>query len=237
MTDILTINDLSYKLNLTTVLKDITCSIPAGKIVGLLGANGAGKTTLMRLISGVAKNYRGEIKVAGQSAVTKRKQLVSFSHQLDAVDDHTRLEQIAHFYELVYPDFSSDEFQQLAQFLELNLHDRLSKLSKGNRKKFVVAMTLSRRAKLYLLDEPFNGIDVMSRKKIIASILKWKPVESTILISDHHVGDIANILDSVTIIKDQKIVAQKDADTIRAQFGESIEDYYESIYTKEEQND
>jgi len=96
---------------------------------------------------------------------------------------------------------------------------------------------LSRQVPLYLLDEPFDGIDGMSRKKILASILKWKPDAATILISDHHVDDIANLLDSVIIIKDKRVVANEQADTIREQYGQSIEDYYETIYTGGEQHD
>lgn len=237
MTEVLNINNLSYKLNRTTILDQVNLTLPTGNIVGLLGANGAGKTTIMRLISGAAKHYRGQINVTDQAVVAKRKQLVSFSHQLDGVDDHARMAQIVRYYEAVFPDFAADEFYQLAKFLELDLHQRFSSLSKGNRKKFIVAITLARKVQLYLLDEPFDGIDGMSRKKIIASILQWKPANATILISDHHVDDIANILDSVVIIKDQHVVAQEPADTIREQYGQSIEDYYESIYMGGTEND
>ncbi|ANK60183.1 ABC transporter ATP-binding protein [Loigolactobacillus backii] len=237
MTEVLQIKNLTYKLNLVSILDDLTCTIPAGSIVGLLGANGAGKTTLMRLISGVAKGFHGEINVNQQTSVVNRKQQISFSHQLDGSDRRARLAQIVHDYTLLYPDFSATQFQQLADFLELDLHQRLSKLSKGNRNKFIVALTLARQVPLYLLDEPFDGIDVMSRKKIIASILKWKSETATILISDHHVNDIANLLDAVVIVKDKHVVAQEQADTIREKYGESIEDYYENLYTGGENDD
>lgn len=238
MTDVLNIQNVTYKLNLASILDGVTCVVPEGKIVGLLGANGAGKTTLMRLISGVAKGYHGEITVNGATAAAaQRKQFVSFSHQLDGVSDRARLDKIVRDYRALYPDFANDEFEQLAAFLELDLTKRLNQLSKGNRKKMIVALTLSRQVPLYLLDEPFDGIDGMSRKKILASILKWKPDAATILISDHHVDDIANLLDSVIIIKDKRVVANEQADTIREQYGQSIEDYYETIYTGGEQHD
>lgn len=86
MTDILTIKNLSYKRNLTNILNQLNCSLPTGRIVGLLGENGAGKTTLMRLISGAANHYRGEIKVSSETSPSDRKQLVSFSHQVDDVN-------------------------------------------------------------------------------------------------------------------------------------------------------
>ena len=89
--------------------------------MGLLGENGAGKTTLMRLISGAANHYRGEIKVSSETSPSDRKQLVSFSHQVDDVNRSDRLEKIAHFYEAVYTDFSTNKFQRLSEFLNLDL--------------------------------------------------------------------------------------------------------------------
>lgn len=237
MTDVLNIQNVTYKLNLASILDGVTCVVPEGKIVGLLGANGAGKTTLMRLISGLAKGYHGEITVNGATAAAQRKQFVSFSHQLDGASDRARLDRIVRDYRVLYPDFANDEFEQLAAFLELDLTKRLNQLSKGNRKKMIVALTLSRQVPLYLLDEPFDGIDGMSRKKILASILKWKPDAATILISDHHVDDIANLLDSVIVLKDQRVAASEQADTIREKYGQSIEDYYEAIYDGGEQHD
>ncbi|WP_412988562.1 ATP-binding cassette domain-containing protein [Pediococcus siamensis] len=237
MTKILSLTNLSYKRNLATILKDLNGSADTGSIVGLLGANGAGKTTLMRLISGAAKHYRGEIKVADHTKPLQRKQLVSFSHQLDGVDKHERMAKVVAFYDKLYPDFSESAFQRLAEFLDLDLHQRLSSLSKGNLMKFVIAITLARQVKLYLLDEPFDGIDSMSRKKIIASILQWKPTDATILISDHHVEDIENILDAVLIVKDKRIIVSEKADKIRETYGQSIEAYYEAIYTGGNEND
>jgi len=237
MTEILTIQNLSYKRNLTSILSEVNCSLTDGSIVGLLGANGAGKTTLMRLISGAAKSFHGEISLAGSTKDVQRKKFVSFSHQLDGINSHDRMQKIVQLYNSIYPDFSETSFKRLSQFLELDLHQRLSSLSKGNRMKFIIAITLSRQAKLYLLDEPFDGIDSMSRKKIIDSILQWKPANATILISDHHVDDVANILDAVLIIKDKKIVVSEKADKIREKYGQSIEEYYENIYMGGNEND
>ncbi|MFC6171886.1 ATP-binding cassette domain-containing protein [Loigolactobacillus jiayinensis] len=236
MTELLNIKNVTYKLNLASILTTVSCTVPTGSIVGLLGANGAGKTTLMRIISGIAQGYHGSVAINGETRAADRKRLVSFSHQLDGANNRAHLGQIVHDYQTLYPDFDQSAYQQLADFLELDSKKRLGQLSKGNRKKFVIALTLARQVPLYLLDEPFDGIDGMSRKKIIASILKWKPDDATILISDHHVDDIANLLDAVIVLKDQKVVATAQADTIRQQ-GQSIEDYYENIYTGGEQHD
>jgi ABC-type multidrug transport system, ATPase component len=100
-----------------------------------------------------------------------------------------------------------------------------------------MALTLSRKVDLYLLDEPFNGIDSMTRKSIVNSIIAWKPENATILISDHHVSDISNILDQVVVIKDKTVVDHKDTDEIREKNQQSLEEYYESFYIGGKDND
>lgn len=234
MTTLLTVANLTYKRNLKTILEDLNLTLEPNQIVGLLGANGAGKTTLMRLIAGAATSYHGTIRLGDQGTPAERKAIVSFSEQVAGVNDNRRLVNIADFYEHVYPDFDMANFRKLATDLGLGLDQRFNQLSRGNHQKFVVAIALSRHAKLYLLDEPFNGIDSMSRKKIVSSIIEWKPEMATILVSDHHVTDIANILDAVAVIKDHTVVDQKKADEIRETNGQSIEDYYESFYTEGE---
>ena len=101
----------------------------------------------------------------------------------------------------------------------------------------MIAITLARQTDLYLLDEPFDGIDGMSRKKIISSIIGWKPENATIIISDHHVSDIANLLDEVVIVRDQRVIAQERADTIRETLGKDIESYYEDFYKEDVEYD
>lgn len=105
------------------------------------------------------------------------------------------------------------------------------------KEKLVIGLTLSRDTKVYLLDEPFGGIDSMSRKKIIQSIIKWKASDAVIVVSDHYVSEIASILDEVVIIKDKTIYTKKSAEEIRAQYAEGIEQYYESIYEGNDMDD
>lgn len=233
MNSLLEIKNLSYSRNLHSILKNLDLEIGRGQIVGLLGANGAGKTTLMRLIAGSFIEHQGTITIDGQTTPAQRKLAVSFTEQASQLDTNDRLYKIGDFYNAMYPDFNLTDFKQLLSELGLNLDQRLNQLSKGNYRKFVIAITLARHADLYLLDEPFDGIDSMSRKKIIASIIEWKPEEATMLVSEHHVADIANLLDSVAVIKGQKVVAQEKADVIREELGQDLETYYESYYKEE----
>ncbi|AKP67219.1 ABC transporter ATP-binding protein [Companilactobacillus ginsenosidimutans] len=236
MSEILKIKDLNYSHRLKRILENVNLTLQSGKIIGLLGENGAGKTTLMRLITGVAQG-KGIIEVNGVTKVAERKSKVSYMDHLGAFPLSTRLEKIVKFYATVYEDFDSKRFDELAEFLNIERSLKLSALSKGNKEKFVIALTLSRQCDLYLLDEPFDGIDSMSRKDIINSIIKWKPENSTIVISDHYVSEIAPLLDEIVVIKDETINCQIAADKIREDKGMEIEDFYESLYRGGKNND
>ena len=234
MENLLEIRDLTYKKNLKTILDNINLNLQPGKIVALLGENGAGKTTLMRIISGMAKNYHGTVTISGESNVAERKAHLSFTDGLTGFANSTKIKEIVKFYEIIYQDFDQNQFEQLRQFMKLDSEMRLSEMSKGMREKLIIALAFSRKADLYLLDEPFSGIDAMARKKIINSIILWKPENSTILVSDHFVNEIASMLDEIVIIKDKTIYTHKSTEEIR-EHHKSVEDYYEGLYDAEEE--
>lgn len=233
MANLLEIKNLSYKKNQKKILQDVNLTLQSGKIVALLGKNGAGKTTLMRIIAGIAKNYTGTVTVSDFSDLTERKAHLSFSDRLSGFRESSKIKQLGEFYQELYADFDNKQFGQLVKFMKLDPDLRLAQMSKGMREKLIIALSFSRKTDLYLLDEPFSGIDAMARKKIIKSIILWKDEKSTILISDHFVNEIASILDEVVVIKDKTIYAHKSTEIIR-ESNESIEDFYENIYEDEE---
>ncbi|WP_278950775.1 ATP-binding cassette domain-containing protein [Lactobacillus apis] len=234
MSNLLEIENLTYRKNLKVILKDINLNLKHGKIVALLGENGAGKTTLMRIIAGINKNFLGMVAVDGAQPVEDRKKLISFSDSLSGFKESTKVAKIISFYEYLYDDFDKNKFEQLQKFMRLNEDLRLSEMSKGMREKLIIALTFSRQAELYLLDEPFSGIDAMARKKIISSIILWKADEATILISDHFVNEIASMLDEVVVVKDKTIYCHKSTEEIR-ESNQSIEEFYENIYGEGEE--
>ncbi|MBW8009162.1 ABC transporter ATP-binding protein [Lactobacillus helveticus] len=233
MNDLLTVKDLTYKKNQKIILKDANLNLSSGKIVALLGENGAGKTTLMRIIAGVAKNYKGEVNLEGTTKEAARKAKLSFTDDLTGFSDSTKIKDVVKFYATIFQDFDENEFDELRKFMKLDNDMKLSQLSRGMREKLIIALTFARKADLYLLDEPFGGIDAMARKKIINSIILWKDEKATILISDHFVNEISSLLDEVVIVKDHTILEHKSADDIR-QNHETIEEYYESFYADED---
>lgn len=230
MSKILEIDNLSYRKNNKTILNHINLKLDSGKIIGLLGENGSGKTTLMRLIAGVNASNEKTISVNGMTQKSKIKSQVSLSDSLNGFHRSDRISDIVRFYRNAYTDFSNDKYAEIAEYLGLDATKRLSSLSTGTLGKLVIALTLSRETNLYLLDEPLSGIDSMSRKKIISSILRWKTEDSTIIISDHYVTEIASLLDDIVIIKDQTVYEVDSVENIQMKYHLGIEEYYEKVY-------
>lgn len=234
MSELLTIKNLSYKKNQKKILEDVNLDLSSGKIVALLGENGAGKTTLMRIIAGVAKNYKGTIELDGENREDRRKAKLSFTDGLTGFSDSSKIQDVVNFYINIFSDFDENEFEELRKFMKLDPEMKLSQLSRGMREKLIIALTFARKADLYLLDEPFGGIDAMARKKIINSIIMWKDEKSTILISDHFVNEISALLDEIVVVKDNTILEHKTADEIRENH-KSIDEYYEGLYEDEDE--
>lgn len=187
----------------------------------------------MRIIAGVAKNYKGEVNLEGTTKEAARKAKLSFTDGLTGFSDSTKIKDVVKFYATIFQDFDENEFDELRKFMKLDNDMKLSQLSRGMREKLIIVLTFARKADLYLLDEPFGGIDAMARKKIINSIILWKDEKATILISDHFVNEISSLLDEVVVVKDHTILEHKSADDIR-QNHETIEEYYESFYADED---
>jgi len=220
-------------------LNNINLDLETGKIIGLLGANGAGKTTLMRLIAGVNSRTSGKITVSGVDSKAAIKSCVSMTYSLKSFKSlagggwskrSDRVKDVIKFYLEVYPDFSLEKYQQMAKFLTIDNNQKIEALSTGGQEKLMIALTLARQVSLYLLDEPLNGVDIMTRKKIIKSIIQWKSDDSTIIISSHYVTEIASLLDDVVIIKDQTVNQVISVEEIQTKYRLGVEDYYEKIY-------
>ncbi len=133
MNNLLSVKDLSYKKNQKQILHDVNLNLEKGKIIALLGENGAGKTTLMRIIAGVAKNYKGTISLEGATKEADRKARLSFTDGLTGFSDSTKIKDIVNFYINIFEDFDADQFDQLREFMKLDLDMKLSQLSRGMR--------------------------------------------------------------------------------------------------------
>ena len=212
------------------VFEDLNLNLPEGKIIGLLGPNGSGKTTLIKLLAGLLKQEEGTISIAGNPVGVKSKADVAYLPERTYFNEYMRIKQFINMFKDFYQDFDENRAYEMLRLLKLDPNMTFKKLSKGNKEKVQLIMVMSRRAKLYLLDEPIAGVDPAARDYILQTIIKNYDEKATILLSTHLIYDIENILDDVIFIKEGKIILQKDADELREEKGQSVDEVFREVF-------
>ena len=214
----------SYGAN--RVLDDVTFSIPKGKIVGLLGPNGSGKTTLIKLINDLLKEDSGSIKVEGLDLGVETKKLISYLPDKNYLNNNMTVLELLNYFKDFYEDFRIDKAKELIGKLDLDLNQKLKTMSKGTKEKVQLILVMSRKAKLYILDEPIGGIDPAARDYIINTILTNFSNDASLLISTHLISDLEKVLDEVIFLKNGKVVRSGSTDEIRKETNMSINDLF-----------
>lgn len=208
------------------ILKDINLSLPSGKIVGLLGKNGSGKTTLIKAINGLLALDKGEILIDGKNVGVESKKIISYLPERNYLNVHKKVKHIIDYFSDFYEDFDKEKAYKLLNNLNIKAEDKLVTMSKGMREKVQLALVMSRRAKLYILDEPMGGVDPATRDYILDTILNNFDDGATIMMSTHLISDIERVLDEVIFIDDGKITRCEDADKLRKETGKSIDEVF-----------
>lgn len=196
-------------------LIDINLKIEKGKIYGLLGPNGSGKTTLIKIINDLLQPSSGEILVKGKEPGIESKKIISYLPERTYLNMNMKVSELIQFFKDFYQDFDEKKALKLLNKLKINENDKLKNMSKGTKEKVQLVMVMSRKADLYILDEPIGGVDPASRDYILDTILTNFNEGSSIIICTHLIADIEKILDQVIFINQGKIVLNEDADTIR----------------------
>ena len=208
------------------VLDDVTFSIPKGKIVGLLGPNGSGKTTLIKLINDLLKEDSGIIKVNGLDLGVETKKIISYLPDKNYLNNNMTVLELLNYFKDFYEDFRIDKAKELIGKLDLDLNQKLKTMSKGTKEKVQLILVMSRKAKLYILDEPIGGIDPAARDYIINTILTNFSNDASLLISTHLISDLEKVLDEVIFLKNGKVVRSGSTDEIRKETKLSINDLF-----------
>ena len=209
-----------------SVLKSVNLNLSSGKIVGLLGKNGSGKTTLIKAINGLLSLDKGEILIDGKNIGIETKKIVSYLPERTYLNLHKRVRDIIDYFNDFYKDFDKDKAYKLLDNLDIKAEDKLSEMSKGMREKVQLSLVMSRKAKLYILDEPMGGVDPATRDYILDTILNNFNDGATILMSTHLISDIERVLDEVIFIDDGKIIKHEDADKLRKETGKSVDEVF-----------
>lgn len=211
-------------------LDGFNLEIPEGKIIGLLGPNGSGKTTFIKIAAGILKNTAGEITIDGHVPGVYTKSIVAYLPDVNFLYKWMKIKDAIKFYKDMFQDFDEDKCKKLLEFMTLNEDDKVTALSKGMLEKLNLSLTLSRKAKLYILDEPLGGVDPVAREKIINAILDNYREDSSMIVTTHLVNDIERLFDDVAFIKEGKIVLEGNAEELRIEKGMSIDELYREVF-------
>lgn len=212
-------------------LNGIDISIESGKIVGLLGPNGSGKTTFLKLLTGLIRPTAGNIKVCGVEIGYKTKELVAYLPDSDFLYPWMKIVDAKQVYANFFDDFNAAKFDELLDFMKLESDMNVKSLSKGMKEKLALVLTLSRDAKLIVLDEPLNGVDPIAREQILGAVLKGFNYESSIIIASQLVNEVERILDEVYFLMDGKIVLFGDAEAMRMEKQITLDEVYREVFS------
>ena len=211
-------------------LDGIDLRLEEGKIVGLLGPNGSGKTTLIKLASRLLVPSEGRITICGEVPSERSKAIVSYLPDRNFLPDWMNSNDLIALYEDFFADFSKERAIEMLGSLNIDMTMPLKKMSKGTKEKVQLIMTMSRRAKLYLLDEPIAGVDPAARDYILRTIISNYDENATVLISTHLIADVENVLDEAIFLKQGKIVLHERVDELKESTGKSVDEYFREVF-------
>mgnify|MGYP003403005198 FL=1 len=227
---LLEINNLNKSFDNKEILKDINLSIQSGKIIGLLGKNGVGKTTLIKLINDLLTPTSGQILIKGQKIGVETKKIISYLPERTYLNKQMKVSEVISYFEDFYDNFDSEKAKKLLKDLDLDINQKLAKMSKGMQEKVQLVLVMSRNADLYVLDEPLGGVDPATRDYILDTILSNFNENASVIISTHLISDIEKILDEVIFIDKGQIVLQSDADKLRNKENTSIDEIFRRMF-------
>ena len=221
---------LSMRYHTALALDGLDLALPQGKIIGLLGPNGSGKTTLIKLAAGLLTPTAGTITVCGEKVGTGSKALVSYLPDRTYFSRQQKIRELLDLFQDFYPDFDRVRAEQMLAALGISQEARLKTLSKGNQEKVQLVLVMSRRAKLYLLDEPIGGVDPAARDYILNTIITNYDPTATVIISTHLIADVERVLDEFVFLYQGKVVRRGIADETREETGKSLDELFREVF-------
>ncbi|MDE6058444.1 MAG: ABC transporter ATP-binding protein [Clostridia bacterium] len=227
---ILECKDLSKNYGGFIALSNVNLKIPAGGIVGLLGPNGSGKTTLIKLAMGMLQPTNGEILIDGQKTGAATKAITAYLPDANYLCKWMRVEQQVNYYADFFPDFRREKAEEMLARLGIGMKQKIKALSKGNKEKLGLILTMSRDAKLYILDEPIAGVDPAARDFILDTIMKNKPEGATIFLCTHLIADIEPVLTHAIFLRNGQIVLNAPANEVRVKAQKSLDELFREVF-------
>lgn len=227
----ITFENVSKKYMSKAALRDIDLQLDKGKIIGLIGENGSGKSTTLKLIAGLAYPTKGKITVNGNEVNRQISRQVSYLSELDEYYNFYNVEKTIDFYASQFEDFNKERALEILRFMNLDPNAKLKHLSKGNRGRLKIVLTLAREVPIILMDEPLSGLDPMVRDSIVKGLISYIDLENqVVIITTHEIKEIEAILDDVIAIKDGDIIGHRNVEELRMKENKGIVEWLTSIY-------
>lgn len=230
MSTILECRKLTKRYKSKEVLKQVDLKLESGHIIGFLGPNGSGKTTFIKMINGLLTPTEGELLFCGEKIGVESKKHISYLPDQTYLNMNQKVQDIIAFFQDFYEDFEVARAYDMLEKLKISPQDRLKTLSKGTKEKVQLVLVMSRRAKLYVLDEPIAGVDPAARDYILNTIISNYEPEASVLIATHLIADIENVLDEIVFLRDGQIVCHTSVDEIRDKEGKSVDAYFREVF-------
>ena len=230
MNELVTITGLSKTYGHFTALNNMNLVIPRGRIIGLLGPNGSGKTTLIKLLNGLLTPASGQILINGHTPGVETKAMISYLPERSYLTSNRRVEDLVEYFVDFYDNFNKEKALGMLESLHIDLHARLKTLSKGTKEKVQLILVMSRKAQLYLLDEPIGGVDPAVRDYILHTIISNYNENASVIISTHLISDVESVLDDVIFISQGQIVLTSSVDDIREQRDQSVDGLFREVF-------
>lgn len=221
---------VTKKYGSKVVLNDLSFAIAPGGIIGLLGPNGCGKTTIIKLINRLLVPNSGEILINNMKPCPETAEIVAYLPDRDVLPKSRSVKSLVNLYADFYKDFDKEKAYEMLELLKIEPKTPMKSLSKGNREKVQLILTMSRRALLYVLDEPIGGVDPAARDFILDTIIKSRNNNSSILIATHLISDVEPVLDDVLLLSGGKLAVCASVKSINETYGKSVDEYFREIY-------
>ena len=222
--------ELTKKYGAKTAVDCVSLSMEPGHIYAMLGPNGSGKTTWMKMAAGLVKPTSGTVLFNGTPVGIESRKDVAYMSTEPYFYDWMSIEDAGKYYQDFFEDFSMERFLRMLHDMGLNEKDKIRTLSSGMVAKIKIALTLARDAKVYMLDEPFNGIDLLARDEIRGAILSAAVPEKLLLLSSHLVEEMEAIADRAVFIRSGVLIEVRDLEEMREVDGVSMADRYRAIF-------
>ncbi len=223
--------DVTKKFVGKTAVDGITMSLEPGHIYAMLGPNGSGKTTWMKMAAGLIKPTSGEVLYKDSPIGIESRKEIAYMSTEPYFYDWMTVGDVGKYYKDFFADFSMDNYTDMVISMDLDMKQKVKSLSSGMMAKLKVAVTMARDAKIYMLDEPLNGIDLLARDEVMNMILGAASEDKILLISSHLVEELESVVDKAIFIKQAQLVGVFDVEGLRTTEGVSLADKYRQIFS------